>query len=86
MPTPGERIATLEEQMRGVREDVASILRELGDSRTPGTVRYRLHQLEGLQLIHQGVTRLLGRGWKIAAGLALLATAAAPYVIFFATR
>ena len=86
MPTPGERIATLEEQMRGVREDIAAIVRELGDNRSPGTIRYRLHQIEGLDLIRQGMGRLLSRGWRFAAGVALLAAAAAPYVLYFAAR
>ena len=86
MATVGERLATLEEQMRGVREDVASIHTEIGDNRSPGSIRYRLHQLEGLALMREGLGRLLGRGWKITAGVALLAAAAAPYVIFFATR
>ena len=86
MPTPVERIARLEEQILGVREDVAALVREIGDNRTPGTIRYRLHQIEGLDLIRQGFGRLLSRGWKIAAGVALLAAAAAPYVLYFAAR
>ena len=86
MATIGERTATLEEQMRWVREDVTELVRQIGDNRTPGSIRYRLHQLEGIQLIHQGVTRLAGRGWKIVLGIAVLLTAAAPYVLFFATR
>ena len=86
MPTPVERIARLEEQILGVREDVQRLVQELGDNRTPGSVRYRLHQLEGLQMIHAGVARLAGRGWKFVAGVCLLLVTAAPYVLFFASR
>lgn len=90
MPTPAERLATLEEQMRGVREDVSQIVAMIGDQRTPGTVRGRLHKIENdiaaLLLIRRGASQLLGRGWKIVAGVALLLTAAAPYVIFLASR
>ena len=86
MPTPVERIARLEEQILGVREDMRQLVQELGDNRTPGSVRYRLHQLEGLQMIHAGMTALVGRGWKFVAGVCLILVTAAPYVLYFAAR
>ena len=46
MVTVGERLATLEEQMRGVREDVQLVVRQLGDRSEPDSVRGRLHKME----------------------------------------
>ena len=84
-PTPGERIARLEEQVLGVREDVAQLVAMIGDNRSPGSVRGRLHTLENdiqaLKLIRRGASQLVGRGWKVIAAIAVLATAAAPYVV-----
>jgi uncharacterized coiled-coil DUF342 family protein len=42
MNTPDERLARLEEQIRGVREDITELVQEANKART------RLHQLEGL--------------------------------------
>jgi biopolymer transport protein ExbB/TolQ len=41
----GERLARLEEQVRGVREDMAELVAELGRG------RQRLHKLEGGQAV-----------------------------------
>jgi chromosome segregation ATPase len=40
--TPDERLARLEEQIRGVREDITELVQETNRART------RLHQLEGI--------------------------------------
>ena len=89
-PTPGERIARLEEQVLGVREDVAQLVAMIGDNRTPGSVRGRLHVVENdlraLKLIRQGASQLIGTGWKVVAGVCLLLVTAAPYVLYFAGR
>ena len=47
MATMGERVATLEEQMRNLRDDVHVILDEIGDKGRPATIRGRLHSIEG---------------------------------------
>jgi len=44
----GERIATLEVEVRELREDVRQLVVAVGDSRDPGSVRGRLHKIEGL--------------------------------------
>jgi hypothetical protein len=48
MATAGERLATIEEQIRAMREDVTQCLAMIGDRRDPESVRGRLHKLEGL--------------------------------------
>jgi hypothetical protein len=47
VPTVAERLATIEEQVRGLREDVATLAADIGDRRNPESIRGRLHTLEG---------------------------------------
>lgn len=83
MATAGERLATLEEQMRGVREDVRSLMDMVGDRRNPESVRGRLHNIES-SLLGLAMRRNYGlgllKGWeRFALVLAGLATAAASW-------
>jgi len=83
MPTPGERIATIEEQIRGIREDVTQLVAMVGDSRQPDSVRGRLHKLEGLvgsMVMRRSIGTTWLKGWERFALLAAaLGTVAASW-------
>lgn len=83
MPTPGERLATLEEQIKGVREDVALVVAMIGDRKDVDSVRGRLHKLEGLvasAVMRRAVTTTWLKGWERFALVACaLATVAASW-------
>ena len=94
MATEGERLATLEAIVVEMRDDIRA-LRIIIDGGNgvewQRSVRGRLHRIENdlaaLLLIRRGASQLVGRGWKFVAGVALLLTAAAPYILwFFATH
>lgn len=93
MPTPGERIATIEAEVHELRRDVAEI-RALIDGGNgvewKRSVRGRLHELrndvDALLALRRAGIHLVSRGWRTVAGICLLATAAAPYALYFLTR
>jgi hypothetical protein len=83
MPTPVERIAVIEEQVRGIREDVTQLIAMIGDRREPESVRGRLHKLEGIiasAVMKRAVGATWLKGWERGAlVLCALATVAASW-------
>jgi hypothetical protein len=83
MPTQVERLATIEEQIRGMREDVTQCVQMIGDRRDPESVRGRLHKLEGLVgsvVMRRAVGSTWLKGWeRFALVLCAAATVAASW-------
>ena len=83
VPTVQERLAVVEEQLRGMRDDVSQVAAMIGDRRDPESVRGRLHKLEGLVasvVVRRAVGATWLRGWeRFAVVVAALATVAASW-------
>lgn len=93
MATVGERLATVESELKDVRQDLTAVLDLLnGGANVDYTrsVRGRLHKIEGdlaaLLMLRRASMRFVSRGWRVVIGVCAILTAAAPYVLYFASR
>jgi hypothetical protein len=79
----------IEEQVRGLREDVAEVRAMIGDRTQPDSVRGRLHQVEGLlrsAVFRRAPGSLLRKWERVLVVAAAVAAAVAPYVLYFAAH
>lgn len=83
MPSAAERLAVVEEQVRGIREDVLQLVSMIGDRRDPESVRGRLHKIEGIIgsiVMRRAVGTSWLKGWERSLlVLCALATVAASW-------
>lgn len=84
MPTAGERLATIEERVDNIRDDLRTLIDVVGDKSKPDSVRGRLHKLEGLaasMVLRRNYGVGLLKGWErvVLVGCAVVTAAAAWY-------